>query len=733
MYDYNMEHHVVKVTNIFFQDPGSGFCAFKGIDTQTEEDIQASGTMIGAGVVVGDILEIKGYFFNHKTYGRQISIKQWRIQSENRSMNQFLAFLSSGAIKGIGPKIAQRIIKKFGDDTLNVFEKDLNKLLCIQGVTKKSLPFIEKSWHKVKHYHFLYSLGISARQVEKIIEKYGAEATAKIKENPYRLILDVEGVGFKRADEIATKLGIPKNSPFRIKAIFTHVLNESSMNGHCYLPQQTLIFQTRDLAEITKEEAELYLEEALYTQELYKVGDFVGTRAAVLAENYVSEKLTTLKGSCPLLGVEEIEQDCEFLSGVDLDDLQKQAIINGLMSKISVITGFPGSGKSLCTRTIVNILCKYKINFRLLAPTGRAAKRLSEVTGHPASTIHRFLIKLDIARGKFKGLEDYIDQSDDSFDPTVGLNESEYTVFIIDECSMIDIYLLRNLLPEINQHVIFIGDIDQLPSVGPGNVLKDMINSNVFPVTRLSKIFRQEEGSGILNTAFCVNKGKMPEIVDFRTKKADCSILPVTDSKVMVSSLVKIVTEILPKHYPQYDIKNDVQILTPFNKGDLGTTNLNTILQKELNKNTDGMEFLEHGPSKFYVGDKVIQTQNNYDKGVFNGDMGIVRKLYPEYDELVVEYPEMTVRYTAKDLLELKLGYSLSIHRTQGSEFPVVIMLLHDSHWSLLQRNLVYTGITRARETLILLSGKDTLWSAIRNNKIQQRNTLLCERLSGKV
>jgi exodeoxyribonuclease V alpha subunit len=724
-----LEELTCQITSIFYQDEKSGYIAFAGTNIDNKEEIKASGTITGSSLAPGDRIALRGIWFNHKTYGHQFQVKQWKIIETDRELNRFKIFLSSGAIRGIGPHMAAKILKIFGQTTPQIFESDINQLKRVDGIGNKVFDAIVKSWEEVKHHHFLYGLGISGKQVKKIIEKYGSNAEETVKKNPYILAEQIDGIGFTRADQIAKNLGIEKESPFRIRAALIHNLKENNQNGHCYLPEKNLIFITQQLTEVPKELIQEVLNRAIKDLEICKEkDDLVGTRHMSNTERAVATKLRQLAGPSSIIDEAQVHSDCLELAPFQLDPLQVEAIKTCLLNKVSIITGFPGSGKSLCTKTIVNILDKHHISFHLLAPTGRASKRLAEVTGYPASTIHRFICQRQNPQGEFRK-DSYYDSPEPS---GKSYDDSGYTVFIVDESSMIDIFLLRNLIEEIDCHVVFIGDIDQLPPVGPGNTLKDLIDSEKFPVVKLTKIFRQEEGSAILEAAFQVNEGKVP---DFTKNKSECRLIPIADSEKICEALTQLVTDILPTHYPKYDIRTQVQILSPYNKGKLGSVYLNEVLQKVINpqEQTTEKNYVECGPYKFYQGDKVIQTVNDYDRDIFNGDMGIVTKIYPQYDELTVEFPHTIVRYTPSELADLRLAYIISCHKAQGSEIPVVIMILHESHYNLLQRNLLYTGITRAQKLLIMISTPKVLKIAAENNKVQERFTLLKERIRGEI
>ena len=729
-----MNQITCQVKKIFFA-ADSGFVSFNAV-TDKGDDVTVIGTVKNTVIMPGDKMLIEGAWVTHATYGKQFQIQRYQFIDTDRELNQFRTLLSSGAVKGIGPAMAEKIFKKFGEKTPEVFQERIEELKTIPGIGNKVFNSIKESWALIKDHHFLYGLGMSGKQVQRIIEKYGKYAEEKIQENPYVLAEDIEGIGFIRADQIAENLGIEKDSPFRIKAALLYTLTESSTSGHCYLPEKTLLFETQNLLQLDLNLIKDTLGKAIKSLELIKEGDLIGSRLMANTEYSIAEKLRKIAGFSNIISEQEIIQDCVDLSPFELDSLQINAIKSALLNRVSVITGFPGSGKSLCTKTIVEILKKHNISFKLLAPTGRASKRLAEVTGCHASTIHRFLCQLKGMRGESSSMQ-FLDDSD-LYDDGHYRSSDDYTVFIVDESSMIDVFLLRQLLEEVDRHIVFIGDIDQLPPVGPGNTLRDIIDSQKFPVIRLTKIFRQEEGSNILKAAFAVNNGQVPAFADFTKVKSECSLLNIREPEKICNALTEIVTKIFPKYYPRLDIKTDLQILSPYNKGTLGSIYLNKILQELLNPeikkgSASEKNFIEFGPNRFYKEDKVIQTRNDYEKNVFNGDIGIITEIEPLLDECTVKFSHTTATYAAADLADLKLGYCTSIHRAQGSESPAIIMVLHNQHYNLLQRNLLYTGITRAQKLLIVISTFDVIKTSVKNDKIQNRHTLLKERIKGEI
>lgn len=654
-------------------------------------------------------------------YGRQFYFEKYEetLPATLHGIEKFL----SGLIKGIGPAYAERIVKKFGKTTLDILDKAPNKLLEIPGITEKRLEQIKKSWEEKKEIRnmmlFLQAHDVTIGVATKIFKQYGNKSVEVVKSNPYRLADELWGVGFKTADEIAKKLGFGHERYERIRSGILYTLSKFSEDGHCFAYTNDLINSSLEILDVSKEMAFDALEKMINDDDvIYEPSeeDYEDiSKAAVYLPVYYYSELGTARRLKKLIdSPRKIYIDIEINSWADVDsktihydETQLEAIESAMHNKVLVITGGPGTGKTTTTLGIIRAYKEAGAKILLAAPTGRAAKRMSEVTKMGAKTIHRLL--------KMKPGEGF--QQDDK-------KPLEGDVLIVDECSMIDIILMNSLLKAVpdNMTVIFVGDVDQLPSVGAGKVLSDIIESGAVPVIRLEKIFRQAQMSRIVTNAHKINRGEMPYLPE---NNSDFLFVAEDETEKAADMIVELCSEILPAQ----NIKTkDIQVLTPMRRGPIGSMNLNQRLQAALNPQKIETE-VKHFGVAYRVKDKVMQIRNNYDKLVFNGDIGIISEIDPENNEIVVKFDDRLVPYEAEELDELVLAYATTIHKSQGSEFPYVIIPIMTSHYIMLQRNLLYTGVTRAKKGLVIVGERKAIYIAVMNNKIVERNTRLSEKL----
>ncbi len=667
---------------------------------------------------VGEELDVSGRWIENKDYGKQFEIKS--IESSIPVTSAGIEnYLGSGFIKGIGPVMARKIVSHFDLDTLKILDEDPGKLKEIEGIGDKRIDLISRSWDRNKNIRevmiFLQSHGISNAYAVRIYNHYGDNTLNVLKVNPYRLAEDIFGVGFIIADRIALKVGIEKDSIFRTKAGIVYLLRKAESEGHCYYPYQELTEVSGEFLEADLVQIDQAIKELESEGKIISTGDDVRKiyiKSIYTAEKQVSEKILRLTGMQLGNGggrekrIENIKKQVNILAsknGIGLDDIQVQAIIGAVTEKMLIITGSPGTGKSTILNFIIRIFEKENKKVLLGAPTGRASKRLCETTGREAKTLHR-LLKYNPRLNKFlKNEEDLI----------------ETDVIIVDEASMMDIRLVRSLLAAIKDEtrVIFVGDIDQLPSVGPGYVLGDMINSGVVEVIKLTKIYRQEGESLIIKSAHKVRDGIYPYIGN--PDSSDFFFIEKNKPEETVDTILNLLTKRIPEKF-SYNPVRDIQVLVPTNKGIVGTVNLNTRIQEVLNPNN--VKF-SRGSIVFKLNDKVIQLKNNYKKEVFNGDIGYISHMDLELKEASINFDGKTVKYSFHEMDELSLAYAISIHKSQGSEFKCIIIPLLTSHYMLLQRNLLYTAITRAKELAVLVGSKKAIGMAVNKNIVENRNT----------
>lgn len=676
----------------------------------------------------GEIIKMRGEWANHPKYGEQFKIVHYKT-SVPASVFGIQKYLGSGLIKGIGPIMAKRITKLFGKKTLDVIEEDVERLLEVEGIGQKRIDMIRRAWEAQKEIRevmlFLQSHGVSSGYATKIFKQYGDRSIQVVKENPYRLATDIFGTGFITADRIAEKLGFDKESELRAEAGILYVLHQLSDDGHVYYPFELLIEKCIEILEVERELITRSLE-VLAREDRIVIEDLKGLelsggnhKAVYLAKFHVSEtrvaeRLKTLVSSPKSMRKIKTAKAIDWVQkqlSITLARKQIEAVTCAVASKVMVITGGPGTGKTTIINAILKILSKLRVNILLAAPTGRAAKRMSEATGHEAKTIHRML-EFSVQKGGFQKNEEH---------------PLECDLLIVDEASMVDIILMHHLLKAVPPQatLILVGDVNQLPSVGAGNVLKDIIGSGAVRVVELNEIFRQAKESLIIVNAHKINAGMIPPLKS--TDPSDDFYFVERDDPVdALNTILELVSERIPKRFG-FDPIDDIQVLTPMHKGTVGAGNLNTELQKTLNTQE---EALVRGARNFKVADKVMQIKNNYDKEVFNGDIGRILRIDSENQEVMISFDGRDVPYDYTDLDEIVLAYAVSIHKSQGSEYPAVIMPILTQHYVLLQRNLVYTGVTRGRKLVVMVGMKRALAIGVKNDKTQKRYTHLRERLA---
>ena len=652
-------------------------------------------------------------------------------------------YLASGAIKGIGPSTAKKIIKHFGEDTFRIIEEEPERLSEIKGITERKAISIATQMserHELRNVvMFMQKYGISNSMAIKLYDEYGSQIKSIILNNPYKLAREVNGIGFKRADEIAAKTGVKLDSEFRIQCGIIHCLKEASTDGHTYLPREELIRSAYELLGVCESDIERQLDELKIERQLIEVKS-EDRLNIYLSEYYQIEKncavkLLTLTRYSDKISASELDREIKSIESeldIELHDLQREAVIKALSEGLFILTGGPGTGKTTTIKSIISGLERRNLRFVLAAPTGRAAKRMSETTGYEASTIHRLL---SIKHNPEERADAYFEMNED--------NPLDVDAVIIDEASMVDIFLFNSLLKAISPgcKLIIVGDSNQLPSVGPGQVLKDMLDSGVCPNVELKYIFRQSNESHIVTYAHMINNG---EQIDFTTKYEDFFLLKRDNYEEIRQALLYLICEKLPKHFNTNPMQ--IQVLTPMKKGALGVWEVNRILQECINPPSDKKVELEYGENIFRVGDKVMQTKNNYDmewdimstygisaqrgKGVFNGDIGIIDHINKPSRLIRITFDDgREAEYSYETLEELELAYAITIHKSQGSEYPVVIMPLLGGPRSLLYRNLLYTGVTRAKDCVVILGSENTVKEMIRCENENRRYTGLAARI----
>lgn len=701
------------VERITFQNQENGYSIMK-VKVKGYNDLV---TIVGSllDVPVGSVLLCDGDWKVDKRFGNQFVVETWQ-EVMPATIYGIEKYLGSGLVKGIGPKFAHLIVEKFGTETIDIIETDIERLYEVVGIGKKRVEKIKESWEKQKDIKdvmlFLQGYGVSTAYAAKIYRQYGKESIETVKGNPYKLADDIWGIGFKTADGIASKMGYEKNDIRRCKSGLNYTLNQLSEEGHVYAVEEQLVESAKKLLEADEEPIRQAMSEMLASDELKQEKDAIYLPPFYFSEVGTARKILGLLNQPSIkenvsLDINAIQQS----SGIVYDDVQIEAIQQAVDAKVMVLTGGPGTGKTTTTQGIIAAFRSMGLRILLAAPTGRAAKRMSEATGMEAKTIHR-LLEYNPADGYKRNDE----------------NPLEGDALIVDECSMVDIMLMYNLMKAIptNMRLVLVGDIDQLPSVGAGNVLRDIIDSERVPVIRLTRIFRQAQTSRIVMNAHAINNGSFPDISN--GKNTDFFFIKMEDPEKVAEQIVNLVQNRLPKAYNQP--LSNIQVLTPMQRGVVGAANLNAILQDALNNSTQS---LSRSGYVFKKGDRVMQIRNNYDKDVFNGDIGVVNSIDQEDRSLTVDFDSHIVAYEVSELDELTLAYATTIHKSQGSEYPIVVIPIMMNHYVMLQRNLVYTAITRSKKVCVLIGQVKALAYAVHHQTVTDRNTLLKERIHGDI
>lgn len=704
------------VERVLFQAPDSDYIVFR----IRREDDESLLTVTGNGPkpLVGDRIEIMGRWTQHKKYGRQMAASAWKRLVPDTA-DGIERFLASGAVKGIGPSLARRIISAFGSQTMAVMEKEPKRLLEIEGIGAKKLAVITEAFYEEKQVNDLAldleTHGVSGRYAARLVQKYGEEALYVLTEEPYRMIAEIEGIGFKTADQIALAYGMDLQSSERLAAGLTYVLQDMTQNGHVCIPDRELVYRASLILRAEQLMLRDVLNEAIGMGQLcaddYGGETYVYTPQAYEEERGIAERIREMASYTPPkprrhveLFLDRWQDSCQF----QLAEGQREAVCQSLQSGMLVITGGPGTGKTTVVQAIIRLAEQEGLRIVLCAPTGRAAKRLAETTERKAKTIHRLLVPEGFAGGR----------------QVFEYNETKQLpadLVIVDEVSMLDMEMLYHLLQALSPHCrcILVGDADQLPSVGAGAVLHDIIQSEILPVVRLETIFRQKEGGRIVTNAHLINGGRLPvvnEDEEFRFVEIERE-----------EQGADVICRLYAAETAEAGDKFAVQVLSPMYKNPCGVDNLNAVIQSAVNGPQKGKGEHKAGKMTFRTGDKVMQKQNNYDKGVFNGDIG---EIFAVQDDIVyVRYPEQDVKYEGQEIDEITLAYAITVHKSQGSEYHTVIMTLVNSHGIMLQRNLLYTAVTRAKGKVTLVGTKAALRMAVQNVRTSRRFTLLAQRL----
>lgn len=721
------------VERITYHSEESGYTVARIQSSRVRELV----TMVGnfANIQAGQTLQLKGVWKNHPQYGSQFEVQQY-TETKPATLTGLEKYLGSGLIKGVGPVTAKRIVAHFGLETLDIIENQIERLTEVPGIAKKRVTMIHRAWTKHKAIKevmvFLQEHGVSTIYAVKIFKQYGAGAITTVKENPYRMADDIYGIGFLTADQIARNVGVSPWSKYRYKSGLLHILSQAAEDGHCFLPQPELMKLAAQLLSIEGHEADLeavstIIDEMGQRQELAveegESGMLLCYRPAfAITEKNLAQLLQRLLARPVAVNLLRVRNWLERFTQsreIVLSPQQQQAVEIAASSRVMVLTGGPGTGKTFCTRTIVALWKAMGKKIGLAAPTGRAAQRMSEVTGLEAKTLHRML-EFEPATMGFKRDKD---------------NPLPYDAVVVDETSMLDLFLAHSLLKAIapEAQLLLVGDVDQLPSVGPGKVLVDLIDSETIPVVRLEQVFRQASSSAIIRAAHSINRGQYPKLEPMSNNpQLDCLWHNGgTEPEHGVQVVCELIQDLIPRL--GFNPATDVQVLCPMIRGAVGTRNFNQVLQQLINPPSPDKLEVSRGGLIFRVGDRVIQLKNDYSREVFNGDLGVVTDIDPVEQEVTIRFDGRKVVYDYADLNEITLAWSISIHKSQGSEYPVVILPIYMTHYVMLSRNLIYTGLTRAKKLAIVIGSNKAIGMAIQQVNQQQRYTRLKERLGSKM
>jgi exodeoxyribonuclease V alpha subunit len=720
----SLDHLNGLIERVTFHNGETGFAVLQVKVRGLKDLVPVLGTL--PEVNAGEWIDAQGRWLIDREYGRQFRSTSLRTAPPNTAEGM-TKYLASGLIKGIGPALAGRLVDAFALKVFEVIEQTPRRLLDVDGIGKGRQGKIVAAWNDQKIVReimvFLHSHGVSTSRAFRIYKTYGEDAIAKVQADPYQLARDIRGIGFKTADQIAEKLGIGKHSDLRARAGVEFVLQELTEDGHCAYPHAKLAKHAQTMLDIPPEIIEAAVAHGIAERRLVEGPDSDGTPLIYLAgfefaERMLAENLIALSRGqhpCPPVDVEKAVPWVEGKIGFVLAAAQREAVGLATRSKVMVITGGPGVGKTTLVNAILQVFKAKKLEIVLCAPTGRAAKRMCETTGQEAKTIHR-LLEFDPKDGGFKRNRD---------------NPLEGDIFIVDETSMVDLMLAHQLIRAVpaSAGLILVGDVDQLPSVGPGSVLRDIIDSGVIPVCRLTEVFRQAAQSAIITNAHRINHGQHPLYPQGKVQdvgQADFYFFPADEPEEAVKQIIRLVQQAIPQRF-HLDAIEDIQVLTPMQRGELGARNLNLLLQTALNPTGPSVE--RYG-WKFRVGDKVMQTVNNYEKDTFNGDIGRISRIDEVEQEITVRYEDRPVVYDFRELDELQASYAVTVHKSQGSEYPVVVVPIHTQHYMMLQRNLLYTAVTRGKKLVILVGTKKAIAIAVKRMESGKRITTLKQRLT---
>ncbi|MCI0338830.1 MAG: ATP-dependent RecD-like DNA helicase [Acidobacteria bacterium] len=713
------------VERVTYHNEQNGYTVLRLLTQGHSEPVTVTGNF--SSVSPGESLRLTGLWTAHPQYGDQFKALDYAVVRP-ATIAGIQKYLGSGLIKGVGPVTARRIVEHFGDRTLDVIESDISRLAEVKGIARKRIEMIQKTWQEQRAIKdvmvFLQSHSVSTHFAVKIFKQYGNDAISVVEKTPYRLAAEVYGIGFRTADQIARNLGMPVDAEERMRAGLQHVLLEATEEGHCYLPSPELIKRSTSALEVEDPEKLNAALEKMLNDGLLKIEEEIEEKAIYLpplwqSERGVARRLRTLLGKPIRVDARRIEDWLDRFNTkrkIELSDEQRQAIHRAAAERVLVLTGGPGTGKTSTLRAMVALFHAMGRSVLLASPTGRAAQRLSEITGREAMTIHR-LLEFDPSKMSFKRNEEWPLEAD---------------VVIVDEASMIDIILANNLLKAVhpNSQLVLVGDVDQLPSVGPGTVLKDLINSGVVPVARLTQVFRQAAESLIVQNAHRINRGEFPRLIKPGEQTSDCYFIEAEEPDEIVELIVKSVAKSMPGRFG-YDPMRDIQVLAPMNRGRAGANHLNDVLQSALNPPGAGKTELTRGNRVLRAGDKVIQRVNNYKLEVFNGDVGTIEHIDLEDQMIAVRFADRLVGYDYADVLDLAHGFAVSIHKSQGSEYPAVVIPLHMQHFLMLSRNLLYTALTRAKKTVVMIGMTKAIGMAMHNLEATRRFTGLARELRG--
>ncbi len=711
------------IERIIYYNEENGYAVLRIKPQDIPREIVVTGLL--PGINIGEKLHLKGNWIIHPEYGQQFQALSYQVE-QPADAEGITRLLSSSLIKGIGPKTAEKIVSTFGTESLDVIDREPERLEEIEGIGRSKRKLIEKGWQEKREIKnimlFLQKYGITTNLAVKIYKTYGERAFQILKTNPYRLSDDIYGVGFKTADNIARSFGLRKDSRERIKAGLFYLILQFAEEGHCYARREELLKRSEELLITGRKKIEPVLEQLIDSGELIAEEDAIYHPVYYHTERKVAQRVLSIQNcqATQLSALKSVDWDVVFQwlhdrSQIPFSVQQKSAIKACLTNKITVLTGGPGTGKSTITKALATVLQAKHFKLILTAPTGRAAKRLTEVTGLQAKTIHRLL--------------EFSWQDGLSFHRNEN-NPLDAAMLIIDEASMLDINILNHLLKAVRSDIsiVFIGDVDQLPSVGAGYVLHDLIVSGVIPVVRLHQIFRQESNSSIITNAHRIRKGEHPI---FSRHDGDFYLFPAESPQRATDTIVQLVTEKIPETF-SFEPLRDIQVLAPMHKGESGISELNRRLQAALNPGHGEENELLLAGKIFRTGDRVIQLNNNYEKDVFNGDLGIIKAIDRELQTVRVSFEEKIAEYEFSELDQLNHSYAITIHKSQGSEFPVIVIPLLMQHYIMLQRNLLYTGITRAKKLVVIVGNLQALDIALGNNRTTRRNSMLTQLLREK-